>query len=96
MENGINGEEMSIVQFPTLLAACDITAHCTLRESVVPYHGNVTHMEYVVRDGDDDDECLAVCLSYGGGAVPDNPCGIYGEQYYKHEQSCRGEMGVSL
>lgn len=93
MQNGLNGEEMAIVQFPSLLAGCDVISHCTLKESVVPYQGNVTHMEYVVRDEDDDNEYLAVCLSYGGGVVPDEPCGIYDDHYYKHEQSCRREGG---
>lgn len=95
MANGLNSEEMRIMTLPTLLRSCDVTAHCALKGNPLPHSGNITQMQFVPRDDDEDDEFVAVVVSYGNEEVVDAPCGIYGPEYYRHEQACGCGTGVS-
>lgn len=67
MANGLNSEEMRIMTLPTLLRSCDVTAHCALKGNPLPHSGNITQMQFVPRDDDEDDEFVAVAVSYGNG-----------------------------
>ena len=95
MANGLNSEEMRIMTLPSLLQACDVNAHCALKANPLPHSGNVTHLQFVPQEEDDDAEFVAVAVSYGNQEVVDTPYGIYGPDYYQHEQSRGCWAGVS-